>query len=72
MTAKTLRNAHERIATLNACALENYGYVMTDSVILSKTNRGLLETVQLAPRKFSHTLIGYDNVPARLIVGASL
>jgi hypothetical protein len=70
--SKNLFAAHERIATLNACALENYGFVMLDDVIVSKTNRGYLETKQLGARKYEHALVGYDDVPVRLIIGASL
>jgi len=69
---KNLCKAHERIATMNACALENYGFVLLDDVIVSKTNRGYLETKRLAPRKYSHTLTAYDNAPLRLITDANL
>jgi len=52
---------------MNACALENYGFVMLDDVIVSKTNRGYLETKQLGARKYEHALVGYDDVPVQLV-----
>ena len=52
--------AHERFATRNACSLDNYGRVVDDDVICSKTNRGYLTTRRVAPRKYTHKLQNYD------------
>jgi len=70
--SKSLYNAHVCVATLNACALENCGFILLDDVIVSKTNRGYLETKRTGPRKYSHILTAYDNAPLRLITNANL
>lgn len=49
-----LRAAHERRANKDHVTLWNHGWVATDTVWLSKTERGILETRRVAPGKYTH------------------
>ena len=54
--ADLLRAAHQRQADKLQCRIGNFGWVMTDVEILSKTDKGYLSTTRLGPRKYLHQL----------------
>lgn len=66
-TFKNICKAHEHIATINACNIKHHGFVMLDDVIVSKTNRGYLETQKSVDGTYKHILIGLNDMPVSLI-----
>lgn len=48
--------AHLRAIERFGAKAGNLAWVWTDSAVLSKTNKGLIETTRLAKYRYSHTL----------------
>jgi hypothetical protein len=54
-----LRNAHQRKATKLGCTFGNFGWVVDDGAICSKTSMGYLTTKHVGHGKYEHQLEAY-------------
>ena len=55
-----LCRSHETAAHRRGLALLNYGWVVDDDAICSKTQRGYLTTKRRGPRKYTHEFEAYE------------
>lgn len=55
-----LKNAHNWGAIENRAKFYNYGWVGGDDFLLSKTDRGYLETRRIGRGKYVHTMTDYE------------
>lgn len=55
-----LCKSHETAAHRQGLALLNYGWVVSDDGICSKTQRGYLTTKRVAPRQYTHIFEAYE------------
>jgi len=60
---KNLIAAHDRQLVRKGAFPGNHGWVVTETAYLSKTDKGCLETIRIAPGKYQHkwTAHSYDD-----------
>jgi hypothetical protein len=55
-----LRKAHQRYANKLDCTFGNFGWVVDNNAICSKTSNGYLTTKRIMPNNYEHTLEQYS------------
>lgn len=55
-----LANAHNWAIIRHSAIAHNYGWVETDDCLLSKTDKGYLETKRVKPGRYVHELTPYN------------